>query len=90
MPSNETDVSTQGKLLRVLRSMGAKFGVGWERDDVDMIHIFATAAPGEAFCASNGHGGPHWPCEVCDSHGFTEADFYDQMPGALARGPDDE
>ena len=77
------------KQLSVFRSMGPKFGVGWKRDDAPLLHIFAMAASGEVFQPSDGHGGPHWPCEVCDHHGFTEKDFHEQILDALERGPED-
>jgi len=88
------------KKLQVFASMGLQlpgqmfvlaaqvsYGVGWERDDLPVIHVFAKAAPGDMFTASNGHGGPHWPCEICDAHGYSEADFHEQIEDALARGP---
>ena len=83
-------MSSEKKQLKVFRSMGAQFGVGWTRDDLPMIHVFAMAASGERFRPSNGDDGPHWPCTVCDDHGFTEADFRDQIQGALERGPEDD
>jgi hypothetical protein len=76
------------KQLKVFRSMGTKLGVGWMRDDVHAIHVFAMAAPGELFQPSDGHGGPHWPCGVCDEHSFTETDFHNQILDALERGPE--
>jgi len=76
------------KQLRVFASMGGTYGVGWPRDDLPMIHMFcASVPPGAAFQPSDGHGGPHWPCDVCDTHGFTEQDFTDQIHDALQRGP---
>jgi hypothetical protein len=66
--------------LQVFRSLAAQSSVGWLRSDVPMVHVFAQALPGEAFRPSNGpEGGPHWPCIVCDHHGYTQEDFYVEM-----------
>lgn len=75
------------KKLRIFESMGSALGVGWERDDHPMIHLFALAEPGEVFQPSVLGGGPHWPCEVCDEHGYTEQDFHGQIIEALNKGP---
>ena len=75
------------KTLRVFRLMGFTLGVGWMRDDIPMIHMFASVLSGEKFQSSNGHGGPHWPCDVCDEHGYIEEDFHDQIVEALEKGP---
>jgi hypothetical protein len=66
------------KQLTVLPSLGTTYSVGWLRDD-GLFHQFAQAVPGERFRPVNGNGGPHWPCSVCDAHGYTEADFDRQM-----------
>ena len=73
--------------LQVFASMGEEFSVGWKRDDAPLIHVFAQAKPGHRFTPGNGRGGLHWPCPVCDAHGFTEGDFYEQIADALKRGP---
>jgi hypothetical protein len=65
--------------LQVFRSLAPEFTVGWKREDLPMVHGFAQALPGTAFQPSDGHGGPHWPCKVCDYHGYTEEDFYRDM-----------
>jgi hypothetical protein len=44
-----------------------------------MVHVFAQAKPGEPFQPSNGRGGPHWPCPVCEAHGYTKEDFHREM-----------
>lgn len=75
------------KQLEVYASMGGTYGVGWQRDDAPMIHLFANVAPGQRFQPVNSDGGPHWPCDVCRAHGFTEADFHAQIQEALKRGP---
>lgn len=69
------------KQLQIFRSMDPMSqSVGWLRDDpTKMVHVFAQAAPGEPFQPSNGRGGPHWPCSVCESHGYAELDFKQQM-----------
>lgn len=68
------------KTLEVIPNLEGDLAVGWMRDDMSHVfHAFAMAAPGAAFQPSNGHGGPHWPCPVCDAHGYTEADFDEQM-----------
>lgn len=77
-----------GKQLGVFHTMGGTLGVGWKRDDVNMIHLFANVAPGEKFQPTSGSlRGPHWPCNVCDSHRFTEKDFHDQIQSTLDKGP---
>lgn len=75
------------KQLRVFPSMAGTYAVGWVRDDVKVVHVFANARSGQRFRPSNGRGGPHWPCEICESHGFTEQDFHNQIRAALAKGP---
>jgi hypothetical protein len=76
------------KKLSVFRSIGKALGVGWERDDIPMLHVFAIAEPGESFQPSGGPDrGPHWPCEVCEEHGYTEEDFHAQVIDALHEGP---
>lgn len=70
------------KTLQVYRSLGALLSVGWERDDVPMVHVFAQAAPGSAFKVDR-----HWPCPVCAAHGYTETDFRLQIGPALEAGP---
>jgi hypothetical protein len=70
------------KQLRVYTSLDPKNSVGWMRDDIPggyVVHVFAQALPGAMFQPSDGRGGPHWPCEVCKMHGYTEADFHEQM-----------
>ena len=74
--------------LQVFSSVVGTYTVGWHRDDLPMIHMFFKGVPsGESFRPSDEHGGPHWPCDVCDTHGFTEQDFTDQIHDALQRGP---
>jgi hypothetical protein len=76
------------KKLQVFTSIVGTYTVGWERDDLPLIHMFFEGvAPGEPFRPSDDAGGPHWPCMVCDTHGFTEQDFHDQIRDALERGP---
>jgi hypothetical protein len=71
------------KQLQVYSSLGTTFSVGWERDDLPMlVHVFANAAPGERFDVQK-----HWPCKVCESHGYTEVNFHAQIGPALERGP---
>lgn len=65
--------------LQIYPSLGTTFSVGWMRKDVPMVHVFAQAKSGEKFWPSDGHGGPHWPCIVCDYHGYTENDFHKEM-----------
>lgn len=75
----DTDASAK-KQLEFLPSLGGTIGVGWKRDDIPGIfHMFASVLPGERFTARNAEGGPHWPCEVCVAHGYTEADFHKQV-----------
>lgn len=76
------------KHLKIFPSMAGTFGIGWKRDDAPMMHLFANEAPGALFQPSNGRGGPHWPCPVCEAHGYTKQDFYDQIEEALERGPE--
>ncbi len=88
------------KVLNVYRSLASSLSVGWERDDISIagaegvtgkvIHVFAQAEPGQPFQANDGHGNPHWPCEVCAAHGYTEAHFHAQVREALERGPDNQ
>lgn len=69
--------------LQVYRSLGESLSVGWERRDVPrLIHVFAQVVPGAAFSVDG-----HWPCPVCDEHGFSADDFHMQIADALARGP---
>lgn len=75
------------KQLELYHSFGGTIGVGWLRDDMKVIHMFANERPGEIFQPSDGNGGPHWPCGVCDEHGYTEKDFRDQILPALEKGP---
>jgi hypothetical protein len=76
------------KKLEIFPSMGGTYGVGWMRDDAPMIHLFANAKSGESFRPASGpEGGPHWPCEVCEAHGYSEKDFHAQIGDALERGP---
>lgn len=73
------------KQAQVFQSLGETVSVGWLRDDVpSVVHVFAQCKPGERFQPSNGAGGPHWPCKVCEAHGYTEDDFHAQM-GALCQ-----
>lgn len=68
------------KQLEILQSLGTTRSVGWVRDDIpSLFHTFADAERGARFVPSNGRGGPHWPCPVCEAHGFTEWDFHTQM-----------
>ncbi len=67
------------KRIRVFSSLDSTNSVGWAREDLPLIHVFAQAKPGEAFQPSNGNGGPHWPCAVCDAHGYTPEMFHAQM-----------
>lgn len=75
------------KVLSVYRSLAPQFALGWLRDDVFMVHGIAQASPGEDVVPSDGRGGPHWPCEVCDAHGYSEALFHGQVEAALLNGP---
>lgn len=70
------------KRLEVYRSLGPELSIGWERDDLPLIHVFAQKVPGGAFSVDG-----HWPCQVCEAHGFTERDFHSQISAALERGP---
>jgi hypothetical protein len=66
--------------LKVFRSLAPQNSVGWLRSDLPMVHVFAQALPGETFRPSNGpEGGPHWPCIVCEYHGYTQEDFHSDM-----------
>lgn len=69
--------------LKVFRSLAASYSVGWKREDVPMVHVFAQAEPGAVFQPSDGHGGPHWPCTVCSQHGYTEEDFHKDMTAIM-------
>ncbi len=73
------------KQLKVFASLGSTHSVGWERDDLPMVHVFGNAEPGARFKPSNGRGGPHWPCPVCQAHGYTEADFHRQLKALASR-----
>lgn len=67
------------KKLAAYPSLAGTVAYGWMRDDlVHVLHIFLNALPGDQVQPSNGRGGPHWPCPVCTSHGYTEADFWAQ------------
>lgn len=75
---------TTKKQLYVYGSMNPNScSVGWMRDDLPMVHVFAQAAPGAVFQPSDGRGGPHWPCKVCDHYGYTEHDFDEQMTALM-------
>ena len=72
------------KQLEVFRSLGETVSIGWKRDDVPRIHVFGQGKEGEYFQPASGpEGGPHWPCVVCDHHGYTEADFHEQLTRLL-------
>lgn len=71
------------KQLEIWPSMVSTLSVGWERDDLPLVHVFAQAEPGQAFQPGDGQGGPHWPCVVCVMHGYTRADFERQMTALL-------
>lgn len=78
------------KTLNVYASLGETLDLGFLRDDVpNVIHTIARAAPGDPIIPSSANGGPHWPCQVCEEHGFTQALFYTQIQDALTRGPED-
>jgi len=80
--------STTCKQIQVYESMDPKsYSVGWLRDDMPVVHVFAQTSPGQPFQPSNGRGGPHWPCDVCEGHGYTELDFQDQMLEIMQSGP---
>lgn len=76
-------MNTEAKQLKVYGSLVTTNSVGWGRDDMPVIHVFAQAEPGAVFKPSNGRGGPHWPCVVCDEHGYTEDDFHKQMAALM-------
>jgi hypothetical protein len=67
------------KQLQIFGSLAAEQSVGWLRDDARLVHVFAQAKPGERVMPSDGCGGEHWPCQVCDHHGYTEEDFWSQL-----------
>jgi len=71
------------KQLQIFRSMAEANSVGWVRDDVHMMHVFAQAKPGEHIVPGDGHGGKHWPCVVCEHHGYTEAIFWSQLAALI-------
>ena len=76
------------KQLKVYRSLATSLSVGWQRDDLPLVHVIAQAEPGEVITPSKGpQGGPHWPCTVCENHGYSEKLFYEQLPAALEKGP---
>ncbi len=75
------------KQIKIYPSMLSTLSVGWLRDDLPMVHVFAQAEPGAAFRTGNGNDYPHWPCAVCEAHGYTEADFGRQMLELMAKGP---
>lgn len=79
------------KTLNVYASLDPNlFSVGFPRDDLrNVIHTIAQAAPGEPIIPSNGHGAPHWPCAVCEAHGYSPTLFNAQIEDALMRGPND-
>lgn len=72
---------TEKKQIEIFRPMGGDLlTVGWLRDDLKGVaHGLGRARAGEMFQPSDGFGGPHWPCEVCDAHNYTPADFDQQM-----------
>lgn len=72
------------KKLRVYPSLARTLSVGWMRDDLPMVHVFGQAEPGQIFQPSNGHGGSHWPCSVCEEHNYTVMDFDQQMCELMA------
>lgn len=76
-----------GKVLNVYSSLAPDFMFGWKRNDVPIVHGLAQAKPGERIVPSDGQGGAHWPCAVCQMHAYTEALFYEQVADALERGP---
>jgi hypothetical protein len=67
------------KELKIYPSLTTTQSVGWDRDDAPLVHVFAQAEPGQPFTPTNGRGGPHWPCKVCIYHGYTKADFHNQI-----------
>ena len=67
------------KQLKLYRAFDGENAVGWDRDDVPMVHVLGKARPGAKFQPSDGHGGPHWPCPICDAHGYNETHFRNQM-----------
>lgn len=67
------------KQIKVFGSLTDVLSVGWMRDDIRMVHVFGQARAGEPFQPSNGQGGPHWPCAVCEHHEYTREDFIRQM-----------
>ncbi len=71
------------KQLKIYASLGKEVSIGWARDDVPMVHCFASVLPGKNFKPSNGRGGPHWPCTVCDAHNYSENDFHTQMQALM-------
>lgn len=67
--------------LRIFPSLGREYSIGWERRDLEgVVHVFAQAEPGAPFSVEG-----HWPCPVCDAHGYSEADFREQVAPLLAR-----
>ncbi len=75
------------KQLEIYRTLGGgEQAVGWLRDDLKGVaHVFAKGKPGEMFQTSDGYGGPHWPCPVCDSHGGYSAEDFDRQMRELTR-----
>ncbi len=68
------------KQLEILQSVAPGLhGIGWMRNDLPMFHTFSIFKDGEEIIPSNGRGGNHWPCKVCQEHGYTEEDFNNQL-----------
>ncbi len=56
--------------LKVYPDMGGEVQAGFMRTDVPMFHSVAREKQGCAFDPAE-----HWPCTVCEVHGFTLEDF---------------
>jgi hypothetical protein len=72
------------RVLELYRSLGTTLSVGWERTDLPLIHVIFQAEPGEYV---NFKLSSHWPCKVCEDHGYTIEDFKAQLEPALLLGP---
>lgn len=62
------------KQIQYYEDLGGGVQIGWERDDVPLVHVFTRELDGKPFEVPMNH----WPCEVCNKHNFTSDMFFNQ------------
>lgn len=66
--------------IGIYPDLGGGLHVAYPRNDCPLAHTIVRAEQGAEF-----DPGSHWPCDVCEEHGFSPGDFAEQWPAALAQ-----